>query len=214
MALMSSLAIDHILFITRDLEQCKRRLRVDYGLDAVEGGAHPEWGTGNLIVPIGDQYIELFAVTDRLTAERHPVGRWLLDAVMRGEGPRAVCLRSRDFAADALRFGFTIEPGERVYSDGRCVRWLQAGVGEALATNRPFFMFDWPLESAELRLGLRPPKHDDEMAGISSVTIGSPVALPDLGPAVEIVPGDAYGLHRVILARTDGSTFDLAGAVL
>lgn len=208
----STLSIDHLLYVAADLDAAARRLRRDHGLDAVAGGAHPDWGTGNLIVPVGEHFIELFAVTDRRRAEANPVGRWLLAAAAQGDGPRAVCLRSCDFAGDAARLGFSIEPGERVYADGRRIFWRQAGVREAMATGMPFFLFDWPAASAALRLGGGAPDHAAPMAGIASVTIASPTALPDLGGAVRVVAGAAPSLREAVLERADGGTIRLTGA--
>jgi hypothetical protein len=207
-----TISIDHILYVARDLDVAAALMRERWGLYAVAGGCHPAWGTGNRLVPIGDHYIELFGVTDIDVASGNPVGRWLIAASEHCDGPRAVCLRSTDFDAQAARLGFNIENGERIYADGHRVVWRQAGVSEAMLSGTPFFFFDWPGESEALRLGQRPPRHAVEMAGIASVRLSGPSGrLPDLGPAIEIGQAADMRLDHVVVARADGSTFRIEG---
>ena len=46
-----------------DLATTAERLR-GVGLDVLEGGTHPRFGTRNMIVPLGRSYLELLAVED------------------------------------------------------------------------------------------------------------------------------------------------------
>ena len=210
----TALTIDHILYVAADLDTASDHLWQTYGLEAIDGGKHEVWGTGNRLVPIGDHYIELFSVIDRGVAEGNPVGRWLLSASAKGDGPRAVCLRSTEFEMQAARLNLSIQDGERTYPDGRRVVWRQAGVAEAMLTGRPYFMFDWPEQSLALRLGQRPPCHATEMAGIASVTLRGPLeAFPELGPAIEVQSAAEIQLEHVVIARTDGSVFQIPGGI-
>jgi hypothetical protein len=56
--------IDHVVYAVRDLDAAAERFRRAYGLGSVAGGRHAGWGTGNRIVPLGDQYVELISVVD------------------------------------------------------------------------------------------------------------------------------------------------------
>lgn len=210
----AALTIDHILYVAADLDTASDHLWRTYGLEAIDGGRHAAWGTGNRLVPIGDHYIELFSVIDRGIAEGNAVGQWLLSASTKGDGPRAVCLRSTEFEMQAARLNLSIQDGERIYPDGRRVVWRQAGVAEAMLTGRPYFLFDWPQQSLALRLGQRAPRHATELAGIASVKLRGPIEdFPDLGPAIDIQSAAEMALDHVVIARNDGSVFEIPGGV-
>ncbi len=56
--------IDHVSLATRDIDATAARLLRTHGLSSVRGGDHPDWGTGNSIVPAGPAYLELLGVRD------------------------------------------------------------------------------------------------------------------------------------------------------
>jgi hypothetical protein len=56
--------LDHVLIAVTDLAAAVEELEDRYGLAAVAGGRHPSWGTANMIVPLGETYLELVAVID------------------------------------------------------------------------------------------------------------------------------------------------------
>ena len=68
-----------------DLDIARRRMEA-LGFAVEEGGRHPGRGTANLIVPFGDEYLELLAVVDEPEARSSPQGRPVLDALSR-RGP-------------------------------------------------------------------------------------------------------------------------------
>ena len=65
---MHAARIDHVVLGVRDLDGAARRLLEDFGLASVFGGHHVGWGTGNLIVPLGLNYVELLGVVDEKQA--------------------------------------------------------------------------------------------------------------------------------------------------
>ena len=73
----ASLELDHVLIAVPDLNDAAWNSTRAYGLVSVEGGRHPEWGTANRIVPVGDAYLELVALVDRERALGNPFGRWV-----------------------------------------------------------------------------------------------------------------------------------------
>jgi len=48
------LQIDHVVYAVGDLDAAATRVREEFGLASVPGGVHPQWGTGNRIIPLGD----------------------------------------------------------------------------------------------------------------------------------------------------------------
>jgi len=54
--------IDHVLIAVPDLGPSVRAVEEQLGMLSLEGGRHPDWGTANRIVPLGEAYLELVAV--------------------------------------------------------------------------------------------------------------------------------------------------------
>ena len=114
-----------------DLDIARRRMEA-LGFAVEEGGRHPGRGTANLIVPFGDEYLELLAVVDEPEARSSPQGRPVLDALSRrGPGLARWSVESSDIEAPAQRLGLPVEQRQRVRPDGRSVRWRAGGVDEA-----------------------------------------------------------------------------------
>ena len=74
------------MYAAGDLDEAAIRFREEFGLDSSVGGRHERWGTANLIVPLGDQYLELVAAVDEATALRNPFGRGILERASEGGG--------------------------------------------------------------------------------------------------------------------------------
>lgn len=164
------LYLDHLLYAVADIDAATDRLFAEYGLASVPGGVHPEWGTGNRLVPLGPHhFIELFGVLDHEVAASNPIGSWLLDATATRDRLVGLCIGAKHFDAELDRLGISATDGERRYADGTLVRWRQAGIVEAMLTGVPFF-FDW--SDTTHRLGLEAPGHQVEPRGISWVALG------------------------------------------
>ena len=118
-----------MLVAARDLEAESRRLFDAYGLEAIAGGRHPGVGTANMIVPLGDTYLELITVVDADEARNNLRSIRVTRAL--DQGRTFVTWAARTEALDALRRGlaaagrsvFPIEFGSRVRADGRLLRW-------------------------------------------------------------------------------------------
>ena len=48
-----ALEIDHVLIAVADLAAAAQEIETRYGLASIEGGRHPDWGTADRIVPLG-----------------------------------------------------------------------------------------------------------------------------------------------------------------
>lgn len=100
--------IDHLVVAVRDLDEAARRYREELGLDSAPGGRHPGWGTGNRIVPLGDDYVELIALIDADEAAGHPSGRAVLAAAEGGDRLFATCVATDDIEGVASRLGLEV----------------------------------------------------------------------------------------------------------
>ena len=135
--------IDHLLIAADDLAAVAGRLEREAGLVAQPGGAHPGWGTGNWIVPLGTSYLELVGIEDSQVAATNVFGRALLAALAAGGGLYAWCVQPVDFSRTVARLGLEPASGSRHRPDGAVLRWRTAGLENAMADpSRPFFI-EW-----------------------------------------------------------------------
>ena len=199
--------IDHVVLAVRDLEASAGRLWDEHGLRFSPGGRHPQWGTANMIAPLGSDYVELLGVVDEDVASASALGRTLMELSADGDRWFSVCLADDDIDATAARLGLTVRPGARTRPDGSEVRWRGAGIeerGEELSL--PFFI-SWDVP-AGLHPGAAPADHRVPVEGIAWADVGGDeVRLRDwLGGAnvpIRVVDGDSR-VHAVGLGLRDG----------
>lgn len=126
-----------------DLAAAARALEARHGLASIEGGRHPGWGTANMIVPLGETYLELVAVADEAEAAQSPFGRWVAGAHPKLAHPLGWAVRTHRLDDAARRLGLNVDAGSRTGRDGRLVRWRVAGVEEAAAEPSLPFFIEW-----------------------------------------------------------------------
>jgi hypothetical protein len=133
------LTIDHVLLPVRDLAFAAADIEARYGLASVEGGRHPEWGTANRIVPLGDTYLEIVAVADAEIAGRSAFGQWVAGAIPGHLLGWAVGTDSIE--AVGRRLGEPIVPGFRAAPGGALITWRSVGLDGAIREpGLPFFI--------------------------------------------------------------------------
>ena len=136
------LAVDHVLVATHDLTAASRVLADRYGLRSCHGGRHPDWGTANWIVPVGDAYLELVAVVDERVAARCPFGQWVASARPSLVQPIGWAVRATSIDAIAERHGLSVTPGSRAAPSG-LLSWRLAGVERAASEPLLPFFIEW-----------------------------------------------------------------------
>ena len=100
--------IDHVVLGSRDLDASAERLLKDHGLASVPGGRHPAWGTGNGIVPLGHDYVELLAVVNPGEARRSAFGRFMTELTADGDRWFTLCIGDGDLEGTADRLGLEV----------------------------------------------------------------------------------------------------------
>ena len=201
------LQLDHVVLAVRDLDESAARLWDERGLRFLPGGTHPQWGTGNMIAPLGDTYLELLAVVDPEVGPNTILGRALLDRSAEGDRWFSVCLADDDLEATAARLGLDVQPGSRRRPDGVEVRWRGAGIdqrGDELWL--PFFIA-WDVPPA-LHPGAAVAEHRADVGGISRVEVGGDENrlrhwLDGADVPISIVDGEP-GVIAVVLRHGDG----------
>jgi hypothetical protein len=125
--------LDHIVYVTRDLDETAAQMEETYGLHFLPGGRHPG-GTSNRVAPLeSPQYFELLAFdvgADALTPEIEALidsGRTLL-----GWG-----IAVDEIEAIAARLGCEVEAGSITRDDGTTGSWRMVGSDDV---SLPFFV--------------------------------------------------------------------------
>jgi hypothetical protein len=187
--------LDHLVIAVDDLERTPAAFADRTGLEVIPGGRHP-WGTANILVPLGDAYLELAAVTDPAAAAGTPFGELMLAALARGGGVCAWCAEPDDLDAAAAGGGLTIEAGARARADGTTLRWRSAGMTAAIADPALPFLIGW--EDARDRPGALPPGRPEAPLPVE-LRLGT-TATALVGRCGGVPPGVEVGPGRGILA--------------
>lgn len=203
---MTDLRIDHVLLAVDDLERAAAVLGDRYGLTAAAGGRHPQWGTANRIVPVGDAYLELIAVVDARRAGETSFGRWVARARPGIMCPLGWAVRTTTIEDVARQRDLAVEAGSRATSDGRTLHWKLAGGERAAADPALPFFIEWGADTPHpSQLSVTHPAGAAEIVGVH--VRGDPERLAtwldtsDL--AVVIEPGQS-SVTRIILAVAGG----------
>ena len=172
------------IILVEDLAEGRRRMEA-LGFAVADGGRHPGRGTANLIVPLGEQYLELLAVIDPDEARASPDGRAVLDALhQRGPGLARWSIEPDDIASVSARLGLPIDGRQRRRPDGALITWRAVGVNEAwVAPWRCAFMaWDEP--------SLHPARLADPHPNRARGVVRLDVSAPDVDVAADWVGGD------------------------
>lgn len=200
------ITLDHVALAVRDIDAADRLLRDRYGFGSVEGGAHPQWGTANRIVPLGRHFIEVVGIADAALAAANPVGQIILEQTRAGDRFVGICLATTDKAATAERLGLKWVEGSRDTKAGR-LSFRSAGIERAMKEGAgwPYF-FEY--DDADLRLGAGNPGHRVQPLGIARVEVTQDAARlhefvgPDV-PELVITQGTP-DIQRIVIATKAG----------
>jgi hypothetical protein len=203
---VAGLWIDHVVYGVRDLDSAGRRFEEEFGLASVAGGRHAAWGTGNRIVPLGRDYVELLGVMDERDAEASPIGRTVRDLVADGDGWLCWCVATDDLDETAARLGLVVDEGVRSRPDGAVLRWRSAGFPFALANPALPFFITWQV-SPDLHPGRAEVPRRAGPEGISWVEVGEDPRLVEWLGAESLdvrTVREADGLRAVGIANGSG----------
>jgi hypothetical protein len=201
------LRFDHVILTARDVDATAESLYAQFGLASIVGGRHQDQGTGNRIVPLGPDYLEIMGIVDPVEAERSALGVWVDRQTSDGDRLAAVCLRTQDIDTVGRRLGLEAQAMSRRRPDGTVLHWRLAGLAEALAEPPLPFFITWDVPPAD-HPGRSEVDHRIEPRGISWVELrGDEARLSDwLGAhdlELRVRPGRP-GLEAVGIATASG----------
>ncbi|EIE25604.1 hypothetical protein COCSUDRAFT_52943 [Coccomyxa subellipsoidea C-169] len=138
--------IDHIIIGAKDLKAAADYFYETYGLASYVGGKHQGWGTENIIVPLGEGYLEIAAVFDDELAEQIDWGQLVLETPLTDKSWALLtyCVETEEGAlATSHRLGAMTKPMLRVRPDGCELTWRVAAMSrfkEEGRASKPFFI--------------------------------------------------------------------------
>ena len=178
--------LDHVSFAvgTGGLAGTTADLGQMLGATFIDGGAHPRFGTRNMILPLKNhQYLEVVEVLDHPASDKAAFGKAVRERSDAGGGWMAWCVSVDDITEVEHRLGRHAVAGNRRRPDGFNLEWVQIGTSSMRADPQLPYVTRWDIDPSE---------HPSQMAEsevelIALDIAGSPQRLSDwLGePAVD-----------------------------
>lgn len=162
--------VDHVSYAAEKdgVRATAERLADALGVQSVNGGVHPSFGTRNMILPMADKrYVEVVEALDHPASEKAAFGRAVRACSAAGGGWLGWVVAVSDIERVERRLGKESRRGHRVFPDGRDLTWRQVGVNGLINDPQlPFFVqFD------DLSLHPSAAVRAAPTAGISRLTI-------------------------------------------
>ena len=120
------------------------------GAKFLDGGAHPRFGTRNMILPLQNrQYLEVVEVLDHPAADKAAFGQAVRERSDAGGGWMAWCVSVDDMTEVEHRMGRHAVPGNRRRPDGFNLEWRQIGTSGMRADPQLPYVTCWDIDPAE-----------------------------------------------------------------
>lgn len=136
--------VDHVVYAAEQdgARATAERLAHRIGVEPVDGGVHPRFGTRNVILPlVGQRYLEVVEVLDHPASDKAPFGQVVRRRSESGGGWLGWVIAVDNMVAQETRLGRHAVDGNRHRPDGVELRWQQLGVrGLQADPQLPFFI--------------------------------------------------------------------------
>lgn len=120
------------------------RLGAALGVEPVDGGFHPRFGTSNVVLPLGrGQYVEVVEPLEHPASYTAPFGQAVRGRSESGGGWLGWVVAVDDIAPIEMRLGRASVPGNRRRPDGVELRWRQIGVKGLISDPQLPFVIRW-----------------------------------------------------------------------
>lgn len=143
---MNGMRVDHVSYAAEHdgLKATAARLAERIGVEPVDGGIHPRFGTRNIILPLAhERYVEVVEVLDHPASDKAPFGQVVRARSEAGGGWLGWVVRVDDMAEQEHRLGRESVQGNRHRPDGVELRWKQLGVKGLQADPQLPFFVEW-----------------------------------------------------------------------
>ncbi len=143
---MGRMRVDHVSYAAEHdgLRATAERLAKQIGVEPVDGGVHPRFGTRNVILPLGgERYVEVVEVLDHPASCKAVFGQVVRSRSEVGGGWLGWVVRVDDITSVERRLGRLSAEGFRHTPDGRELRWRQIGIKGLQADPQLPFFVEW-----------------------------------------------------------------------
>jgi hypothetical protein len=143
---MFCMRVDHVSYAAEHdgLKATAERLAKLIGVEPVDGGIHPRFGTRNVILPLAhERYVEVVEVLDHPASDKAPFGQAVRARSEAGGGWLGWVVAVDDLAPFEARIGRRAVDGNRHRPDGVELRWRQIGVKGLMSDPQLPFMISW-----------------------------------------------------------------------
>jgi hypothetical protein len=144
--------LDHVSYAAGPdgLDATAQLLARQIGVELIEGGIHPRFGTRNRVLPLaGGHYLEVVGVLDHPAADTVPFGQAVKARSESGGGWLGWVVAVDDLRPVEQRLGRSSVPGNRTRPDGFELRWHQIGVKGLINDPQLPFFIHWDSNPAE-----------------------------------------------------------------
>ena len=144
--------LDHVSFAAgpEGLDATARELAALLGVELVDGGVHPRFGTRNRVLPVSDRhYLEVVDVLDHPAADKVPFGQAVKARSQAGGGWLGWVVAVDDLAPIEARLGRDAVDGNRRRPDGYELRWKQIGIKGLINDPQLPFFVRWESDPGE-----------------------------------------------------------------
>jgi len=143
---MFCMRVDHVSYAAEHdgLQATAERLAKLIGVEPVDGGIHPRFGTRNVILPLAhERYVEVVEVLDHPASDKAPFGQAVRARSEAGGGWLGWVIAVDDIVPIEERLGRKSVEGNRRRPDGVELRWRQLGVKGLISDPQLPFFVQW-----------------------------------------------------------------------
>jgi hypothetical protein len=140
--------VDHVSYAAEHdgLQATAERLAKLIGVDPVDGGIHPRFGTRNVILPLAhERYVEVVEVLDHPASDKAPFGQAVRARSAAGGGWLGWVVAVDDISQLERRLGREAAPGNRHRPDGIELKWKQVGINGLISDPQLPFFIEWEI---------------------------------------------------------------------
>lgn len=153
---MSGMRVDHVSYAAEQdgLRATAERLSQRIGVEPVDGGIHPRFGTRNVILPLAhDRYVEIVEVLDHPASDKAPFGQAVRARSEAGGGWLGWVIAVDDISTVEHRIGREAVDGNRYRPDGVELKWRQVGVNGLISDPQLPFFVQWADQTVHPSVG-------------------------------------------------------------
>jgi hypothetical protein len=143
---MFGMRVDHVSYAAEHdgLKATADRLSKLIGVEPVDGGIHPRFGTRNIILPLAhERYVEVVEVLDHPASDKAPFGQAVRARSEAGGGWLGWVVCVDDIKTVEERLGRQSAEGNRHRPDGVELRWRQIGIKGLMSDPQLPFYVQW-----------------------------------------------------------------------